>query len=125
MLNQQCLQEHSSMFSSQTSACKQALNPSSRRIYHNQQVDNPVLQCLQIKQLQSKNSTDVERYRCVFSDIDNFIQSMLGTCTWRLLQEAVDRDANLASLELACARGKAQERLFREDQPIPSARCQG
>ncbi|KAL9092225.1 MAG: hypothetical protein Q9159_000984 [Coniocarpon cinnabarinum] len=60
-----------------------------RSIYLNQTVEGPVLQCLQIKQLkplQNKSTSDVERYRCVFSDINNFIQSMLGTSLNPLVQ---------------------------------------
>ncbi|KAK7552389.1 replication factor A 1, rfa1 [Phyllosticta citricarpa] len=40
------------------------------------QVENPILQCVQIKAMDSKNGE--ERYRVVLSDMDNFIQSMLA-----------------------------------------------
>ena len=95
-----------------------------RRIYLNQPVENPVLQCLQIKQLQSKNSTDVERFRCVFSDINNFIQSMLGTCT-TTKQSEMNASLTAVSTESSCAERKAQERIIRSDQAISSARCEG
>ncbi|KAI9725528.1 MAG: Replication factor A protein 1 [Chrysothrix sp. TS-e1954] len=49
-----------------------------RSILQGQPIENPVLQCLQIKQLASASS-NVERYRTVFSDVNNFIQSMLAT----------------------------------------------
>ena len=38
----------------------------------------PVLQCVQIKPLMGQQGT-AERYRVVFSDIRNFVQSMLAT----------------------------------------------
>lgn len=41
-------------------------------------MQNPILQCVQIKPLQGASGT-VERFRVVFSDIRNFIQSMLAT----------------------------------------------
>ena len=44
----------------------------------NPAVSQPVLQCVQIKPLAGGQST-AERYRVVFSDIQNFVQSMLAT----------------------------------------------
>ncbi|KAI9849764.1 MAG: Replication factor A protein 1 [Thelocarpon superellum] len=39
----------------------------------------PVLQCLQIKPLASQQQNGPERFRVVFSDVNNFAQSMLAT----------------------------------------------
>ena len=41
-------------------------------------VSQPVLQCVQVKPLVGQQGTP-ERYRVVFSDINNFVQSMLAT----------------------------------------------
>lgn len=38
----------------------------------------PILQCLQIKTLET-GANGVARYRVVFSDIDNYVQSMLAS----------------------------------------------
>ena len=40
-----------------------------------------VVQCLQVKALQSKQpaADGMDRYRLILSDVDNFIQSMLAT----------------------------------------------
>lgn len=51
-------------------------NPTTRSICSGERIVNPVLQCVQIKPL---NGAGVERFRVVFSDIRNFIQSMLAT----------------------------------------------
>ena len=42
-------------------------------------MDNPVLQCVQIKPMASKAADQPERYRVIFNDTENFIQSMLAT----------------------------------------------
>ena len=42
--------------------------------------EQPIVQCVQIKLLPSKGLDQPDRYRLIFSDIDNFIQSMLATC---------------------------------------------
>ncbi|KAI9818302.1 MAG: Replication factor A protein 1 [Thelocarpon impressellum] len=39
----------------------------------------PVVQCVQIKPLASQAQNGPERYRVVFSDVNNFVQSMLAT----------------------------------------------
>ena len=44
----------------------------------NSAVSQPVLQCVQVKPLVGQQGTP-ERYRVVFSDINNFVQSMLAT----------------------------------------------
>ena len=48
----------------------------------------PVLQCVQIKPLVGQQGA-TERYRVVFSDIRNFVQSMLATRKCGLLRPAV------------------------------------
>ena len=47
-----------------------------RRITEGGQEDNPVVQCVQIKPMNSQNTA--ERYRVVMSDSINFMQGMLG-----------------------------------------------
>ena len=41
-------------------------------------VSQPILQCVQVKPLVGQQGAP-ERYRVVFSDINNFVQSMLAT----------------------------------------------
>ena len=41
-------------------------------------VSQPILQCVQVKPLQGQEGAP-ERHRVVFSDINNFVQSMLAT----------------------------------------------
>ncbi|KAB8346326.1 hypothetical protein FH972_023370 [Carpinus fangiana] len=53
-------------------------------IYNNQQIEPPVFQCVQVKPLGGNNG---ERFRCVFSDIQNFIQSMLASQLNHLVKE--------------------------------------
>ena len=102
-----------------------ATNSKYRRIYNNEAVESPVLQCLQIKQLQSKNSSDVERFRCVFSDIDNFIQSMLGTCT-PFSEYNIAEQGNTAnsyySLESSCSDREAPKGGVLPHRPVPITR---
>lgn len=43
------------------------------------EIANPVLQCVQIKPLAPRQPNGPERYRVVFSDVRNFVQSMLAT----------------------------------------------
>lgn len=44
----------------------------------NTAVSQPVLQCVQVKPLLGQQGAP-ERFRVVFSDINNFVQSMLAT----------------------------------------------
>ncbi|KAK4939838.1 hypothetical protein LTR28_009273, partial [Elasticomyces elasticus] len=46
------------------------------RVFSGEQVIDPVLQCVQIKPMAS--NVGGERYRVVFSDVTNFIQSMMA-----------------------------------------------
>jgi len=48
-----------------------------RRIFAGENVVDPVVQCVQIKPMQSQQS-GTERFRLVFQDTVHFIQSMLG-----------------------------------------------
>ncbi|KIW03005.1 uncharacterized protein PV09_05663 [Verruconis gallopava] len=52
-----------------------------KQIFEPEKPQLPVVQCLQIKALQSKQPAQdgLDRYRLILSDIDNFIQSMLAT----------------------------------------------
>ena len=42
-------------------------------------VQQPVVQCVQIKPMQQSNGEATERYRVVFSDTKNYVQTMLAT----------------------------------------------
>lgn len=42
-------------------------------------VEQPVVQCVQIKPMQQSNGESSERYRVVFSDSQNYVQTMLAT----------------------------------------------
>ncbi|KAI9805271.1 MAG: Replication factor A protein 1 [Piccolia ochrophora] len=53
---------------------------------------HPVLQCVQIKPLASQQPNGPERYRVVFSDIKNFIQSILATqANWLVQQDKLKK----------------------------------
>ena len=42
-------------------------------------VEQPVVQCVQIKPMQQSTGEATERYRVVFSDTKNYVQTMLAT----------------------------------------------
>lgn len=42
-------------------------------------VPQPVVQCVQIKPMQQSNGEATERYRVIFSDTKNYVQTMLAT----------------------------------------------
>lgn len=48
-----------------------------RKIFSGETVVDPIVQCVQIKPMQ-QNQNGVERYRVVFNDSVNFIQSMIA-----------------------------------------------
>lgn len=48
-----------------------------RRVFAGENVENPIVQCVQIKPMQNQSS-GTERYRVVFNDTVNFIQSMIA-----------------------------------------------
>lgn len=85
----------------------------------------PVLQCVQIKPLVGQQGT-TERYRVVFSDIRNFVQSMLAT---RTLQHVPPTGASAADLlrrgESCSFRGEAPERLLCQTEAVSSKFIQG
>ena len=54
----------------------------------NSAVSQPVLQCVQVKPLAGQQGTS-ERFRVVFSDINNFVQSMLATRQYFLSLETL------------------------------------
>lgn len=49
----------------------------------NLSVEQPVLQCVQIKPMNNANQTGPERWRVVMSDSINFMQGMLGQREWK------------------------------------------
>jgi hypothetical protein len=51
-----------------------------RRITEGGTEENPIVQCVQIKPMNSQNAA--ERYRVVMSDSINFMQGMLGQRKW-------------------------------------------
>ena len=61
-------------------------NPSYRSIFepNGGAVENPVLQCVQIKTMEAKASdaNPMQRFRVVLSDIRNFIQTMVATSSF-------------------------------------------
>jgi len=48
-----------------------------RKIFAGENVVDPIVQCVQIKPMQSQQN-GTERYRVVFNDTQNFIQSMIA-----------------------------------------------
>ena len=42
-------------------------------------IEQPIVQCVQVKPMQQTNGEAVERYRVVFSDTQNYVQTMLAT----------------------------------------------
>lgn len=67
-----------------------------RRVFAGEEVTNPIVQCVQIKPMQNQ-ANGVERFRVVFNDTHNFIQSMIAqrrsNCTALLWSKlTADRD---------------------------------
>ena len=91
-------------------------------------MSQPILQCVQIKPLAGQQGAQ-ERYRVVFSDIINFVQSMLATrkCCIAIpfYQNCLNTDNGLPRGELRCARGQAEERLLRSVEVIPGKLSEG
>jgi replication factor A1 len=56
----------------------------------------PIVQCVQIKPLPPQNNTD--RYRAVFSDINNYIQTMLATRKSTLAPPALSPSSGLITV---------------------------
>ena len=68
----------------------------------------PIVQCVQVKPLASPTST-VERFRVVFSDIRNFVQTMLATQANHYVQEGKLRKGcfvRLKSYNASLVKGK-------------------
>ena len=42
-------------------------------------VQQPIVQCVQVKPMQQNNGEQMERFRVVFSDSKNYVQTMLAT----------------------------------------------
>lgn len=42
-------------------------------------VEQPTVQCVQIKPMSNSNGEQTERYRVIFSDTQNYVQTMLAT----------------------------------------------
>jgi len=55
-------------------------------IYNNEPIEGPVFQCVQLKPM-GGGANGVERFRLVWSDIRNYIQSMLATQLNHLVNE--------------------------------------
>jgi len=48
-----------------------------RRVFAGESITDPIVQCVQIKPMQSQ-ANGAERFRVVFNDTVNFIQSMIA-----------------------------------------------
>ncbi|MCJ1352714.1 MAG: Replication factor A protein 1 [Icmadophila ericetorum] len=72
------------------------LNPNSNPNYV--PFPNPILQCVQIKPLAATEGT-VERFRVVFSDVSNFVQSMLATQANYVIQEGKMKKGSVVRLK--------------------------
>ena len=75
------------------------LNIENRAIFNSQNdpnatVSQPVLQCVQVKPLVGQQGNP-ERFRVVFSDINNFVQSMLATRELRSKLKLFSKFANI------------------------------
>jgi hypothetical protein len=53
-----------------------------RGVTEGQVVENPIVQCVQIKPMSANQATGQERWRVVFNDSINFMQGMLASRTW-------------------------------------------
>ena len=60
-------------------------------------VENPVVQCVQIKPIAAQ-SGNPERYRVVFSDITNYVQTMLATAANHMVHSGELRRGCLVKL---------------------------
>lgn len=50
--------------------------------------EHPTVQCVQIKPMSNSNGEQTERYRVIFSDTQNYVQTMLATS----LNEEIHQD---------------------------------
>ena len=82
-----------------------------------QQFPVPILQCLQIKTLDSKNGSAggaTERFRIVLSDLKNYVQCMMATQTNHLVHDGLLQRGCIVRLkqyQAQCLKGKKYARL--------------
>jgi replication factor A1 len=69
-----------------------------RRVFAGEQIIDPVVQCVQIKPM-SNSATGVERFRVVFNDTVNFIQSMLAQQTNHIVHDGKLKKGSLVKLK--------------------------
>ncbi|KAI9681120.1 MAG: Replication factor A protein 1 [Caeruleum heppii] len=62
-------------------------------------VPEPILQCVHIKPLAAQQPNGPERYRVVFSDVHNFIQSMLATQATSVIHEGKLKKGSFVQLK--------------------------
>lgn len=88
-------------------------------------VQEPVLQCVQIKSMSAKAGDTVsERYRVIFSDTENFIQSMLATRKSIRIQPH-QLLLKLCRDKLHCYRRHTEERITGATETIPAEYGEG
>lgn len=93
----------------------------------NTAISQPILQCVQVKPLVGAQGAP-ERFRVVFSDINNFVQSMLATRKHPQLycfgsRQIGNTDKKCRSKSCG-TRWQAQKGLFRKDEVIPGESCE-
>ncbi|KAI5271139.1 replication factor-a protein [Aureobasidium subglaciale] len=69
-----------------------------RRVFAGEQIQDPVVQCVQIKPM-NNSATGVERFRVVFNDTVNFIQSMLAQQTNHIVHDGKLKKGSLVKLK--------------------------
>lgn len=69
-----------------------------RRIFAGEAVTDAIVQCVQIKPMQS-TANGQERYRCVFNDSVNFVQSMIAQQSSWIVQEGKFKKGCLCRLK--------------------------
>ncbi|TKX27032.1 replication factor A C-terminal domain-containing protein [Elsinoe australis] len=69
-----------------------------RRVFAGEEVTNPIVQCVQIKPMQNQ-ANGVERFRVVFNDTHNFIQSMIAQQTNWIVTEGKLKKGSLCRLK--------------------------
>ena len=69
-----------------------------RRVFAGEQIMDPVVQCVQIKPM-NNSASGVERFRVVFNDTVNFIQSMLAQQTNHIVHDGKLKKGSLVKLK--------------------------
>lgn len=64
-------------------------------------VREPIVQCVQIKPLPPQQNHQ-ERYRAVFSDITNYVQTMLATREWPTSQHTMCSTKSITEIHKIC-----------------------